>query len=336
MEHVKRLNYIGSKYKLIDWIQENIKSHTDSRDIYDVFAGTGIVSYVMRMNGFRVQANDAELYSSIITSALTCSTWTPRLENLIKRLNASGLLSGNITKHYSPEGGRMFFTTENAQRIDCMRQRISTWKLTIEERTFLLASLVVAADNVSNVPAVYGSYLKQFKAKALRPIVVEPIHMCTIEPHKDSCVYNSDSCTLKIKADISYIDPPYNERQYSKNYFPLNVIAMEPHETIQVHGKTGIPEGCFLSPFCKKSQVVDAFNSLLDSIDSQWVFISYNNESILSKDELVNLLEQRGQMTVHECDYKRFKSFSYNKGDTVTEYLFCLNVKKPSCDVQEI
>lgn len=334
MEHVKRLNYIGSKYKLVDWLQENIKSRTKSREFYDVFAGTGIVSYSLRLQGYKVQANDAELYSSIITRALVCSTWTPSLEVLLKKLNEPGELTGNITKNYSPVGGRMFFTEENAKRIDFMREQLSTWKLSDNEKTFLLASLIVSADNVSNVPAVYGSYLKQFKPKAIKQIIVQPIHTCTTEPHKDSRVYNEDACTLNIKSKIAYLDPPYNERQYSKNYFPLNIIAMEPNESFKLHGKTGIPDVCFISDFCKKSKVRDAFNTLLDSIKSQWIFISYNNESLLSKDELTDILKTRGKVEVLEKEYKRFKSFNYNNGDTVTEYLFCLNVKKVSRDAQ--
>lgn len=327
---MKQLNYIGSKNKLLDWIYENIKSRTSDKKFFDVFAGSGAVSHYMRLRGYSVKSNDAELYSYIITRALTCTTWTQRLKGLVEELNKPGMLVGNITRYYSPYDTceRMFFTVDNAQRIDFMRHKIATMDLADDERVFLLASLIVAADGVSNITAVYGAYLKRFKVKAVKPIVVEPIHTCETPYVDGSRVYNSDALELDpIDAHIVYLDPPYNQRQYSKNYFPLNIIAQDPSAPCVVHGKTGIPDECFSSSFCRTRDVRESFEKLVNAIHAKWIFVSYNSESLLSRDELAEILGTRGKVEVLEKEYKKFKSSVDVDDDTVIEYLYCVKIE---------
>ena len=247
--------------------------------------------------------------------------------------NKHAATEGYITTHYSPHGTseRKFFTVENAKRIDYVRAILETMDLSDDEYKFILASILISADAVSNVPAVYGCYLKKFKAKALKPIVFAPIHNNTT-PSEGSVAYNSDVLNPEFlgsfESDLIYLDPPYNERQYSKNYFPLNMIAKTP-EQLQTEqplkGKTGIPTDCFLSPFCKKGEVEAAFDLLFRGLKTKWIFLSYSSESIVSKDKMLTLMKKYGSASVIERDYKRFKSFEYNKNVEIKEYLFCLH-----------
>jgi adenine-specific DNA-methyltransferase len=122
-----------------------------------------------------------------------------------------------------------------------------------------------------------------------------------------------------------YLDPPYNERQYSKNYFPLNVIAKNETEELVLKGKTGIPSDCFISSFCKKAEVEKSFDLLFSQLKTKWIFLSYNSESIISKEKMLEIMNLYGNASVIEKEYKRFKSFEYNKDIDIKEYLFCLN-----------
>jgi adenine-specific DNA-methyltransferase len=338
MAKIQRLNYIGSKFNLLSWIETTIREKTgwvslEDKLFADLFAGTGIVSYHFRCLNTIVISNDAELYSSIITQAMTSGTYTEQCRDLIYQLNATTEeLVGFVTRHYSPyeTSERMFFTEENAKRIDYLRQRIEDMKPTLSENEygFLLASLLVSADAVSNVPAVYGCYLKNFKDKAMRTITLIPIHTHTRLANEKSQTTNMDVLALPlITADIVYLDPPYNQRQYSKNYFPLNIIAKTPSALLQepeLKGKTGIPTDCFTSAFCQKKRVEDAFITLLGNLRAEWVFLSYNSESLIMKDRMIEIMQEYGEVSVVERDYKRFKSFDYNQDVSIQEYLFCL------------
>lgn len=333
----RRLNYIGSKFPLLDWLLEalttvvGIDSLVGVR-VADLFAGTGIVSYFFRTHGATVLSNDAEMYSAIIAHAMTRSVYTPRCAELIAALNAEdGEIQGYITTHYSPVGDRLFFTEANAKRIDFLRHRIEELRseLSHDEVQFLLASLLVSADSVSNVPAVYGCYLKAFKAKAKAPLVLTPIHTNTTPPEDENATTHSAVETLDLPdVDIAYLDPPYNQRQYSKNYFPLTMIAKSPEELAReppLKGKTGIPEGCFVSPFCQVRSVETALASVVERLPAQWVLLSYSSEGLLTRAQVETCLARYGTVTVLERPYKRFKSFEYNDTAPVTEYLFCLH-----------
>jgi adenine-specific DNA-methyltransferase len=349
IEKLHRLNYIGSKYQLLDWITSTIKEKTGwqsfkNKTIADLFGGTGIVSYNFRKLDTTVISNDAELFSSIITSAFTKSTYNDKTKEILNKLNNELELDNNITiagyitNNYSPykENERMFFTEENAHKIDYIRQRIEDLKTTIsnEDYTFILASLLISADTISNVPAVYGCYLKNFKNKALKTFTLIPVHRYSILPSSESITFNldvlSDVLLDTIKADVVYLDPPYNERQYSKNYFPLNMIAKEPYKLIdepELKGKTGIPIDCFISPFCKKGKTVEeSFDKLFNNLKTKWIFLSYNSESLVSKDRMIELMGKYGEVSIVERDYKRFKSFEYNEDKAIKEYLFCLKL----------
>lgn len=343
-DKLQRLDYIGSKYQLLEWLQTTLREKTgwtsfEGKRIADLFGGTGVVSYAFRSQGAVVVSNDAELYSSVVTAAMTMSVYNDKVKQLIAQLNTdlqTQKVVGYMTRNYSPYETctRKFFTTDNAQKMDFVRQRIECLKpaLSKEDHTFLLASLLVSADLISNTPAVYGCYLKNFKKTALKPFVLLPIHTRTHPPAVGSTTYQKDVLSpelhKEINVDLVYLDPPYNERQYSKNYFPLNQLAKDPSVVAQdppIKGVTGIPQDCFLSPFCKKGKPVeDAFETLFRELKTRWIFVSYNSESLLSKEKMVELMKKYGSVTYVEADYKRFKSFKYNKDKEIKEYLFCL------------
>lgn len=339
MAATHRLNYIGSKFQLLEWMDSAILSATGWADysgkrLADLFAGTGIVSYNFRCRGATVHSNDAELYSAIICEAMTTGVYTPKCLELITTLNAEIVagkhteVAGYITRNYCPLAPceRMFFTVENGRRIDYIRQRLESETLDANDTVCMKASLLLAADAVSNVPAVYGCYLKAFKKKAEAALVLKPVHSCSAPAAAGARTTNSDVLELAVEPmDLIYLDPPYNARQYSKNYFPLTMIALAPSATAvaePLKGKTGIPADCFVSPFCSKAGVDAAFRGLIGGLTAKWIVLSYNSESLVSKDRMLEILGEKGTVSVVERDYKRFKSFEYNEDVAIKEYLF--------------
>lgn len=66
----RTLNYLGSKLRLLDFIEENVRKVTpDDAGVCDLFAGSGCVSYKLS-NLFPVVACDIQHYSKIICDAL--------------------------------------------------------------------------------------------------------------------------------------------------------------------------------------------------------------------------------------------------------------------------
>ena len=54
------------------------------------------------------------------------------------------------------------------------------------------------------------------------------------------------------------------------------------------------------------------------------ILISYNDEGLMSKEELTELLKKYGSLEIIEMNYKKFKAQEGVKRQTLVEYLFIL------------
>ena len=336
------LNYIGSKKTLCPTIIDIISREIGGDDILntksfiDMFAGTGSVGFRVQGIVSKVIANDLEYYSFVINNALLKCNYSLKLKGIIDDCQTMLGVEGLVFQNYSTNSlcNRMFFSNENARRCDSIRQHIEQLKvndaITLEEYYFILASLLVAVDKVANTSCVYGAYLKQYKASAMKNFVLIPIHSRTDLNTEKNSVYNVRAEELCVSsADIAYIDPPYNQRQYSANYCPLNYIAKY-DPSIILTGKTGLIENYNKSDFCSKVKVKVAFKHLLDNTHCQYIFISYNNEGLVKCDELIELLSTYGALKLYKIPYKKFKAQISVDGDTVYEYLWFIDKSLPT------
>jgi adenine-specific DNA-methyltransferase len=177
--------YIGSKKTLIPFIEDCISNHIviDETTMFaDLFAGTGIVGNHFKSKfNCRVIANDMEKYSYILNEALLNSNYTPKLQEIIDKINNHEYPDTStklITKTYCNYElcERNFFTVENGMFIDYVRNVIEQLELSIQEYNFLLASLVVSLDKIANTTGVYGAYLKHIKKAASKTMILTHFH----------------------------------------------------------------------------------------------------------------------------------------------------------------
>ena len=330
------LNYIGSKQTLCPILTDIITteiSDLKSLSFLDMFAGTGSVGFRFQDLTNNCSANDLEYYSFVINNALIKCAYSTKLQHIIDECNVlegiDGLIFTNYAENDSSE--RMFFTAENARKCDAIRVYIENLKdsdkINTNEYYFLLASLIVSMDKLANTSCVYGAYLKQYKKSSLKTLTVIPIHKKQDINIENNQVFNMTAEELSkqdIFYDVVYMDPPYNQRQYSANYCPLNYIAYY-DKNIVLKGKTGTIDGYNKSGFCSKVKVYNSFKTILDNIKCNYIFISYNNEGLLGYDELVKLLSSYGELKLYKIPYKKFKAQKNVSGDTVYEYLWVIN-----------
>jgi adenine-specific DNA-methyltransferase len=330
------LNYIGSKHSLLQFIESTIRHEMETTDFSnkkfaDLFSGTSSVGFLFRtLNCSTIYANDMEYYSYVIARASLCSNYTEKVKKLMNVIILeSEPFIGCVSQNYSESGDekRMFFSIENANRIDGMRMKLEEIQPTITESEyyFLLASIIVSADKCANVPAIYGSFLKEYKKSAVNPIKLEPIHTKT-GIIKNNRAFQLDCVDFADKmgaVDFVYLDPPYNERQYSKNYHILNYIARY-DESLEIYGKTGLIKDVALSDWCSKKTAPAILDKLLEKLHkkTKYVFMSYNNEGIIGHDAIKEIFEKYFDTKIVSHETKRFKNFKYNDTGTTIEYLW--------------
>ncbi len=328
------INYIGSKYSLIDFIYNAINSIVLLKDFIfaDLFAGTGIVGITYRKENKKVISNDIQYYSYVINKHYIENNIQNIDDSLFDYLNNLTLVKGFITNNYSSFGqdNRNYFSILNSQKIDSIRQELE--KLYIQNKInkntyyYYIACLLVSADKISNVASVYGAYLKKLKKSATKDFVLKPIEIIDTIKGK---VYNEDINKLinKIEGDILYLDPPYNSRQYCSNYHLLETIAK--YDSPKIKGKTGLrDENNKLSDFCYKSKVYNAFDYLIKNAKFKYIFLSYNNEGIMNLEEIKSIMSKYGKYSYEIKNYKRFCADKPCNRNILTnktqEYLHCL------------
>ncbi len=316
------LGYIGSKHKLSSFIYETV-TETCGADLSqkvfcDLFAGTGIVGRVFRPHVKQVLSNDVEYYSYVLNRNYTGNQFNFEYQYFLDELNSLRGNKGFIFENYSEggEAGRNYFTSENGQKIDAIRIQIETWKQTSkiseDQYFFLLASLLESADKVANTASVYGAYLKHIKKSAAKPLIIgaatlqEDLFSKSLN-NQENQIFQKDANQLikEIAGDILYLDPPYNARQYGANYHLLNTIAK--YDTFVPKGKTGLRD-YYKSDWCKTGEALKSFEELIENAQFSYIFLSYNNEGLMSQNEVQKVMERFGKYSLKTKEYQRFKA----------------------------
>lgn len=331
------MNYIGSKFSLLPFIDEVIRNVAGNalsdKILCDIFAGTGIVGRYFKNKVSKVLSNDIEYYSYVlIKNYIENSEDIPSKSGYIDRLNLLAPIdTGFIYRNYcSGSGsGRQYFTDANGRKIDAVRRQIETWyragEISGHLYWFLLCSLVESADKVANTASVYGAFLKHVKKSAAKEMEIAPAEF-ELSGHIHE-VFNEDANSLirRISGDILYLDPPYNARQYGANYHLLNTIAR--YETFEPKGKTGLDD-YYKSGYCRSGDVREQFEDLIKNASFKYVFLSYNNEGLMSPEDIRRIMSKYGRYDLAERKYHRFKADKTenrnHKADCTTEYLHIL------------
>lgn len=344
--------YIGSKDKLAATLIKKIKHKCPAAEsIIDLMAGTGLFSLALRREGYRVIASDVMTYSYhhlVVNLKLNRAPMFYGLidiirsddniyEKVLEYLNQLQPEVGFFTKEYSPGGNptagckpRMYFTTENASKIDAIRRTIREWHennlINDVEHSLLLHDLIMAANDIANIAGTYGHYLSHFVKRS-----TDPIHLCPSVFEKND---NTDGHEIRrgyaeelsplLAGDVCYIDPPYIKRQYAANYHILETLARE--DEPEAIGESGLrPWRDQYSNFCSKVRIRNAFDMIIKNINCRNLFISYSEDGLLPIDDLMDFLRQYGNVELSKIRYKRFRSNNSQKELELTEYLIYLH-----------
>lgn len=308
---ISNRRYLGSKQKLLPFIEEVINDNTsDIKTVADIFGGTGVVADLFRKKGCKIIINDILKSNKIIYNTWfgTQKVDYNKIKHIITELNE---IKSTDDNYVSINFGNSYFSNENAKLIGEIRQQIENYEINEREKSFLLTSLLYAMDKVANTVGHYDAYRKKMDSfQKLHLKVPELIN------NKYNEIYNEDANDLvkKIKADLVYIDTPYNSRQYGDAYHLLeNIVNWEKPKVTGV-AKKMIDRSSTKSLYSTK-KAPEAFDELIQNIDAKYILVSYNNmakkgngrsNAKISNEEIINSLKKRGTVQVFETPFKVF------------------------------
>lgn len=324
------MRYIGNKTKLLDFIHnevQNVCGDISTMDFCDLFAGSGSVSKYFKQYARFVSSNDLEQYSYVLCRNYIGNSSDLKYDDLIQHLNDIPSVEGKFYQHFSPAGNRNFFTEYNAKRIDAIRLEIERLsennEIDQDQYYFLLASLIETADSYANTTGVYGAFLKQFNGRSSKNLILTPT--IPLSGNRGTAYRNDANELIKtIHGDILYLDPPYNTRQYGANYHILNYLVDYNNFQFKEESKTGLGD-YNKSDYSSKRSVAESFEQLIQDSQFKYIFVSYNNEGILTMEQMKNIMSKYGEYELKTKEHKRYKSNTNNPQQAkVLEYLHVL------------
>ena len=328
---INNRRYLGNKYKLLDFIKGTVEKECKGiTTVADIFAGTGSVASAF--SDKKLITNDLLYFNHICHVAWFGSEKydEEKIENLICYYNAVNPQEEN---YMSLNFADTFFSLEDCRKIGFIREDIETNykenKINARERAILLTSLLYAMDKIANTCGHYDAYIKG--ASFDRHLELS-IPLASNDNNENNQCYNEDSNQLveRIEADLVYIDPPYNSRQYCDAYHLLeNVAKWEKPEVKGVALK--MDRTALKSDYCTSS-ATKAFEDLISKITAKYILLSYNNmaekgngrsNAKISDDDIMRILSRKGKVKVFSEDYKAFSAGKSNITDNQERLFLC-------------
>jgi len=343
------IDYIGNKKSLLNFINESINDYVkeDVNTFIDVFGGSGSITYNILKNFKNIKnimANDIQYYSFILLKTIAnkneridCN----KLKLIIKDLNNNEkiqkLENNFIRDNYTENSDRLYFSIENGDLIDDIRQKIEVLKekkeINIEEYYMLLRILLIAVSKISNTSSVYGAFLKKLKKTALKKLTLEIKVLDGLINIDNTYIYDirnldvldfiKELSYIDNEKSITYLDPPYNNRRYDNNYHLLETIAR--YDNPDIHGKTGLRDALNMTNLTSKKDIIINFKKIIEYVNTKYIIISYSTDGLMKKDEIIEILmEYRYRnIKIYEQEYKRFTAKKNVSNAILKELLIC-------------
>ena len=350
---------IGNKRALLDRIEPlvlRVKKRLGKRKLraLDAFAGSGVVSRLLKRHCKFLASNDMEYYAAAVGKcflANACDVDRDGLAETAADLNArvnDRFSKGFVEETYAPEddenvrpGERCFYTRDNARRLDNYRRMLGY--LPERTRDLLLGPLLSEASVHVNTSGVFkgfhkdrrtgvgkfggtnGDALSRIKGRIeLRAPVLSRFDCETRVTRMDAGYAALEFGDL----DLAYLDPPYNQHPYGSNYFMLNLLTTyeRPREVSRV---SGIPKNWFRSKYNSRRRFKETFAAMTCRLDAKFLLVSFNDEGFVTPDEMEGMLKRYGKVESVSGEYATFRGCRNlgDRGKTVHEWLFLVERK---------
>ncbi|MCM1062258.1 MAG: Dam family site-specific DNA-(adenine-N6)-methyltransferase [Eubacterium sp.] len=328
---INNRRYLGNKYKLLPFIKRIVDENCIGiNTVADIFAGTGAVASAFTDK--KIITND-NMYSNYICHVAWFGSEEFSQAKIVQYIQQYNSMNIDESNYMTDNFADTYFSRSDCSKIGYIREDIEkeyvAHKINERERALLITSLLYAMDKIANTCGHYDAYRQGVVFdKHLELSVPIP------EKHNNSnnICYNEDANDLVkyIQADLVYIDPPYNSRQYCDAYHLIeNVARWEKPKVTGVARK--MDRNALKSDYCTQN-ATKAFEELIENISAKYILLSYNNmaekgnqrsNAKISDEDIFRILEKKGPVTVYSEAYKAFTTGKSNIDDNQERLFLC-------------
>lgn len=325
--------YLGSKTKLISFIHEVVNDNCSNiNSVLDLFGGTGIVGYSFN-DECSVLINDI-LKTNIVAYDTFFSNETIDKNKIEGRLEEYNNVNVTKDNYYSNNFADTYLSKNNMRKVGFIRDDIDKQyknkKINERERSILICSLIYGIDKIANTVGHYDAYRKNGNLDQKLIMLMPNINDNNNNNNRIYCE-NSNQLVKNISADLVYIDPPYNSRQYCDAYHFLENVAL--NKKPEVFGTARKMDRSNLkSKYCTAKAATE-FADLIENIKAKYILVSYNNtgekgnarsNAKISDSQIMEILGKKGEVKVFEQEYALFNTGKTKLDDHKERLFLCI------------
>lgn len=305
------IKYLGSKRVLIPALSQ-IAELSGAKTALDMFTGTTRVAQAFKKIGIFTTANDIASYSKVLSDCYIATDSENVDQNEIKKilldLAATPPQSGYFTETFCEKS--RFFQPKNGARIDAIRERIEQEFCDSSLYPVLLTSLLEAADRVDSTTGVQMAFLKQWAPRSYNDLELRtPVLLAGAGATLQSDANKLATQMEPYSYDLIYLDPPYNQHRYFTNYHIWETLVRwdKPESYGVAQKRVDARDKATKSVYNRKREMPPALFELIQTLNTETLVLSYNNESWVDFDALFTAIATRYEDAVAlTFDYKRY------------------------------
>lgn len=324
---------MGSKYQLLPHLAA-LFVEIGGGTAVDAFSGSGVVSYLLKSQGFAVTSNDFLAFPAAIARATVENSTVTLGNDLVEMICGPGADDRDFVRS-TFEG--LYFTPDDREFLDTAWSHIDL--LSGAERDLAISALVLSAARRqprgvftftdSTKYADGRRDLQMSLREHFRKAVVE-YNAVVFDNGRASRAVSGDVFALGTRSpDLVYLDPPYapprDDADYIKRYHFLEGLSVYWRGvTIMEDTKTKKLEKRF-TPFAYKRTIEDALLRTFEHFeDAGAIVLSYSSNALPDAERIVDLLG-KVKPEVRKIAVEHKYSFGTHSAATrrdVAEYLF--------------
>lgn len=331
MAKYPKVNYIGNKEKLVNWIIDEMPVKNGT--ILDIFAGGCSVSYALKNSGYSVIANDILYADYVIAKALVENSDTKLSINVFdKDVNEERV--EKLTEKFSFLSSCLYYPEEvkELSRLVAIAESLKGSEkymmLALIRRAMIrklpYSRMNVPWEQIQKLRDEDYSYMKYKRKRAYHNQSFESHIRENIDAYnhaifqrKECKVYNCDAFDMAEKiefVDVVYMDPPYPSTM--NNYDAFYGMFDEMFDKKMKH-----------TDYTQKTSFLENMDKLVKKLEekTRYIVLSQNTRVQPGPEDIEAMLKKYGKVTIKEKQHNYQVTGKENKNAS-KELLFILEM----------